>query len=376
MSAAKKMKLADAPQWRPAALHFKLPHGIFIHEATSVAVNSKDEVFVFNRGNMPVLVFDVDGNLVRHWGNDTPFDGTHVVSDPYGNKSCRWIGVEFCRPHAVTVDYQDNLWLVDDSANVVTKCDGNGKRLMLLCAEGVFTDEAEMAARVGKVQTPGAKQSGARFNRPTDVAVNPKNGEFFVTDGYGNSRVHRFKADGTHIMSWGEPGTDPGQFNLPHNVAMHPDEDKIIVADRENSRVQIFTVDGEFVEQWPCHRAVAVATAKIHDKSGKARVLVAEQGTSSRVQKGDGLQVSQLGTWTPNIGHRIGVYDRDGTVITNIGASTPGERPEQFNWLHSVAVNSKGDIYAAEVSFCECGRHQEPHARELVSLRKWEAVTE
>ena len=94
------------------------------------------------------------------------------------------------------------------------------------------------------------------------------------------------------------------------------------------------------------------------------------------MQKGDGLQVSQLGTWTPNIGHRIGVYDRDGTVITNIGASTPGERPEQFNWLHSVAVNSKGDIYAAEVSFCECGRHQEPHARELVSLRKWEAVTE
>ena len=68
-----------------------------MHEATSVAINSKDEVFVFNRGNMPVLVFDIDGTLVRHWGNKTPFDGTHVVSDPYGNKSCRWIGVEFAR---------------------------------------------------------------------------------------------------------------------------------------------------------------------------------------------------------------------------------------------------------------------------------------
>ena len=74
-------------------------------------------------------------------------------------------------------------------------------------------------------------------------------------------------------------------------------------------------------------------------------------------------------------GHRIGIYKPDGERIAAIGASTPGERPDQFNWLHSVAVNSRGDIYAAEVSFCECGRLQEPHARELVSLRKWRAVS-
>jgi len=101
-------------------------------------------------------------------------------------------------------------------------------------------------------------------------------------------------------------------------------------------------------------------------------VFVAEQGSLSRVQKGNGY--GDLDSWTPNIGQRILVYktSADGRErVTSLGAPTPGERPDQFNYLHSVAVNSLGDVYAAEVSFCECGKFQEPHAREMVSLRKW-----
>lgn len=149
---------------------------------------------------------------------------------------------------------------------------------------------------------------------------------------------------------------------------------KVLIADRENSRVQCFTLDGEYVSMIPAHRAVAVAVAKLPDGTAESKILIAEQGSSSRVQKGDGMQISQLASWTKNIGHRVGVYTSAGERITAIGAPTPGERPEQFNWLHSVAVNSVGDLYAAEVSFCECGRHQAPHARELVSLRKWKCV--
>jgi hypothetical protein len=93
----------------------------------------------------------------------------------------------------------------------------------------VLTDPAEMKAAAGIVHPPPAIQSGERFNRPTDVCVHPATGEIFVTDGYGNSRVHRLQADGSHIQSWGVAGTDEGQFNLPHSVTLHPDQDKVLL---------------------------------------------------------------------------------------------------------------------------------------------------
>lgn len=352
--------------YKPVPLHFKVPHGIFIHEGTSVAVDSKDNCYCFNRGNMPVLVFNPDGDLIRFWGNPTPYEGTAVAMDPYGNKSSRWIGTEYVRPHAITIDHEDNVWLVDDMANAITKCTTTGERLMMLGPGGfVTTDSAEMARLAGTILPPsGDPQSGKMFNRPTDIAVHPKTGELFITDGYGNSTVHRLQPDGTHIQSWGESGTDDGKFNIPHNVAMFPGDDKIVVADRENSRVQVFDLDGRHRGSWPIHRATSVTVA------GEL-VYVAEQGSTSRVQKGEGYQISQLQTWTRNIGHKIGVYTADGTRLRHIGSDRPGERPEQFNWLHGVAIDSKGDLYAAEVSFCECGKFQAPHARELVSLRKW-----
>lgn len=185
-------------------------------------------MFVFNRGNVPVLVFDGDGNLIRRWGNPTPFEGTEVVTDPYGNTAARWIGTEYVRPHAISIDHEDNIWLTDDTGNCITKCDPFGKRLMMIASDGdVTTDPEVMAKKAGKVQQPAEKQSGRMFNRPTDVAVHPGTGDIFITDGYGNSRVHRLRADGGHILSWGVAGTDPGQFNLPHNIAIHPDGDKV-----------------------------------------------------------------------------------------------------------------------------------------------------
>jgi len=353
--------------YEPVPLHFKIPHGLWLHEATSVAVDSHDEVYVFNRGNMPVMVFDADGNLIRYWGNETPYEGTTQYTDPYGNQSSRYIGTEYIRPHAITIDHEDNVWLVDDLANAITKCDRNGNRILMLCPGGVVLRDAEkMKQAMGKTQPAPEKQSGDMFNRPTDICVHPVTGDLFITDGYGNSRVHHLKADGTHVKSWGESGTDAGQFNIPHNICLAADNNSVIVADRENSRVQHFTLDGKYIDQWHIHRAVSVAL----DKKTEC-IIIAEQGTSSSVQTGRGFQISELDSWTPNLGHRVGWYTPDGTRVNQIGAATPGERPHQFNWLHGVAVNSKGDVYAAEVSYCECGRLQKPYPRELVSLRKW-----
>jgi DNA-binding beta-propeller fold protein YncE len=258
---------------------------------------------------------------------------THSITR-YGNTGARWIGTEYVRPHAVTIDHEDNVWLVDDMANVISKCDGYGKTLMTITSKGVVsTDPAEMAKIYGVSVPAGCEpQGGVMFNRPTDVAIHPDTGDIFITDGYGNSRVHRLTAEGKHIKSWGSPGTDAGQFNIPHNISIHPDNDKVIVVDRENSRVQLFTLEGEYVEMWHIHRAVAGAVGIVPDGTGKPKVLVAEQGSTSRVQKGSGMQISDLASWTQNIGHRIGVYSPDGKMLSSIGASTPGERPEQFNW--------------------------------------------
>ena len=280
----------------------------------------------------------------------------------------QWKGTEFVRPHSVRVDAADNVWLVDDCANTVTKCDRNGKRLMMLLPSGVVLhDPVEMAAAAGREHAPAVPAfAGGLFNRPTDVAVAPS-GDFFVTDGYGNSRVHHFAPDGRHIKSWGTPGTDAGALSLPHHVVMHGGD--VVVADRENSRVQVFSTDGNFKSAFHAHRAVALASAN-------GQLYVAEHGAATRVHRGDGIDA--LDTWTPNMGHRICIFDTDTAGlapparVATLGAPTPGERPGQLNWPHGIAVDSRGSVYAAEVSFCECGIFQSPHAREMVSLRKWE----
>ncbi|MGA4838229.1 peptidyl-alpha-hydroxyglycine alpha-amidating lyase family protein [Streptomyces sp. G45] len=325
--------------YEPVPFWARIPHGIWLQEATSVAVDSADRVHVFNRGTMPVLVFDRDGNVVDMWGNDTPFGGTELIDNAYGTTTPRWKGSRFLHPHAVTVDHEDHLWLVDDLGNRITKTDREGNTLLTL--------------GTGR---PAAFQSGEPFSRPTDVAVDPASGDVFVTDGYGNSRVHRFTADGRHLTSWGGPGSDEGQFSLPHNIAMFGD-DAVIVCDRENHRVQVFSLDGEFRATWHSHRPAAVCAGRGPDTN----VYVAEQGPPP-VQTG-----------VPGLGHRIQVFDRDGRLVTRFGAPLPGEAPDQFNWPHGVAVDSEGSVYAAEVSYVEVGSKLDP-PRELVSLRKWRRV--
>ncbi len=325
--------------FEPVPLWAKVPHGLWLREATSVAVDSRDRVYVFNRGNMPVLVFDRDGNVVHMWGNDNPYQGVTSITDPYGNPMKAWAGNQYTWAHSVRTDHEDNVWLVDTVGNKIFKTDTMGKPKITV-GTGI----------------PSLRQGGEMFNRPTDVAINPLNGDIFISDGYGNSRVHRLDKDGNHILSWGEPGSDDGQFSLPHNIAMLGTKE-VIVCDRENHRVQVFTVDGKFVRSWHVHHAVAVWANREDDNT----VYIAEQGPPP-VQFG-----------VRNLGHRVSIYTRDGRLITRIGNPLPGEAPDQFLWPHSVAVDSEGSVYVADVSYVEVGSKQDP-PREMVSLHKWRRV--
>ena len=111
-----------------------MTRGVAQREATAVAVDSTDRVFVFNRGNLPIIVFDADGNCLNTWGNATPGRGTETITSSGTTQPTinRWIGSEFMRPHAITIDHEDNLWLVDDDANVIT----NSTMLKGYCQNG------------------------------------------------------------------------------------------------------------------------------------------------------------------------------------------------------------------------------------------------
>ena len=212
----------------------KLPQGWTFHEVADVAVDSKDRVYVFSRGKHPLIVFDREGNFLYSWGE----------------------GV-FKRPHGVTVGPDETLYCADDGDHTVRKCTLDGKVLMTL----------------GTPDKPAPAWSGHPFNRPTKVAVDPKTGEFYVTDGYGNSRVHKYSPDGELLFSWGQPGTEPGEFNIVHTVCLDK-EGLVYVADRENDRVQIFDPKGKYITQWNnMHRACP--------KLGRVSVSSARKGSVS-----------------------------------------------------------------------------------------------
>lgn len=301
--------------YTPEAHWCKLPYGMtFRNDATSVAVDSKDNVYFFSRGPVPVMIFDSEGNFIDAWGEN-----------------------EFIRPHGITLDKEDNVYLIDDQGHMVEK----------------RTKEGKLIFRIGEKGKAAERQSGDMFNLPTDAAIDPDTGEIFVSDGYGNSRVHKFDPTGKLIKSWGTPGSGPGEFSLPHNIVLTSDK-KIIVADRENFRLQLFTTDGEFIDQWHIHHPMSVT------EGPDGNIFVGEMGPPP-VQEG-----------VRNLGNCVSILSPDGKVIEKLGDELPGPNPNQFVAPHGIAVDSKGSVYVAEVAWTYWYSRQEPTPiGEVRSVRKW-----
>lgn len=204
----------------------RLPEG-WAMPAAAVAVDSQDRVFCFNRDpNHPIVIFDRDGRYLDSWG-------TGIIAFA----------------HAIKIDHEDNVWLVDRDNELIVKFTPTGEPLMTIGTKGYRSDTGVDPSDFSSKAYQHVTHGGDPFNLPTDVAWNPA-GELFITDGYGNARVHKFTADGKHLFSWGEPGTGPGEFNMPHGVWIDR-HGRVLVCDRENDRVQVFTQDGEFVSTWP-----------------------------------------------------------------------------------------------------------------------------
>ena len=204
----------------------QLPDGVDVL-AASVTVDANDNVYCFSRvKEHPVVVFDRDGNFLRSWGAGL-----------------------FAFPHTIRADKDDNLWLVDRDHAQMMLFTTEGKLLRTIGTKGFRSDTGVPPDDFRSEAYQKVTHGGSPFNLPTDIDVAPS-GDLFVTDGYGNARVHKFGADGMLVKSWGEPGTAPGQFRLPHGVWIDR-RGRVLVADRENDRVQIFDQDGRLLTVWP-----------------------------------------------------------------------------------------------------------------------------
>jgi DNA-binding beta-propeller fold protein YncE len=275
----------------------KLPHGWAFGDVAAVGVDRHDNVYVFHRGEHPMIVFDREGNFLRTWGE----------------------GV-FLRPHGISMGPEDTIYCTDDGDHSVRKCTLEGKVLLT----------------IGRPGEPAPYMSGEPFNRCTHTALAP-NGDIYISDGYGNACVHKYTPDGRPILKWGRSGTDPGEFNLPHNIACD-DRGHVYVTDRENHRVQVFDGNGRFETQWlNMHRPSGMFMT-----TGKSQLFyVGEDGPSLGFNRG-----------APNLGPRVAILDNQGRPISRLG-TTPaaGIGPGQYVSPHAIAVDTRGDIYVGEVAY-------------------------
>ena len=246
----------------------------------AVATDSSDRVYIARRDPPAILVYDREGNFLTSWGEDL-----------------------FKNPHSVWFNEQDQLYVADVDDHTVRKLDTDGQVLQTL----------------GTPDAVGAP--GQPFNRPT-WAVEAPGGDIYVSDGYGQFRVHRFSADGTLLKSWGEEGTGPGQFALPHCLRVDS-RGRVLVLDRENRRMQIFDAEGTYEGEWP-------------DLDGPNDLYIDHE---------DNVFIAEGR-------YRISVFDLDGGLLARWGEQ--GNAPGQFaNGPHGLWLDTRGDLYVAEVPFLD-----------------------
>ncbi|HMH24852.1 MAG TPA: peptidyl-alpha-hydroxyglycine alpha-amidating lyase family protein [Puia sp.] len=284
----------------------RLPADFGLGNPTGLGIDSNQHIFVFHRaerkwplnGRMPdasivsktILMLERDnGEILNSWGDNL-----------------------FIMPHGLTVDAKNDIWVTDVGLHQVFK----------------FSHEGKLLFTLGE---PGVSGTGpANFNLPTDVAV-AKDGSFYVSDGYGNSRVVKFSPAGQYLFEWGKKGSGQGEFNLPHAIDLD-DNENVYVADRENNRVQVFDPTGKFIKQWK-DKNFGRMSSVVFDKLEKG--FVAVDYTLS-------LFRSKV------TGSDILLFDPSGNFVTRPGNGRLKKEGRRC-WYHNVAVDDQGSIYITDI---------------------------
>jgi len=304
--AAHKGGVDETGAYDAVADWFKPVDPAWIDYAVEVFVESPDRIFVGSTGTSPVEPPGSPRAPLRLFNLSIPgakLDHFLTVRDASGRvieEWRQWYG-RFKVPHKVTMnpyDPEKHIWFIDRGTQQIFEFSHDGKRLVMALGEQGVAGNDER-----------------HFDQPTDIAFLP-DGTFFVSDGYGNSRVVKFDKDGRFLMTWGTRGDGPGQFNLPHCVAVDARR-RVYVADRSNHRIQVFDENGRFLDEWPD------IPQPHHMMITEDQHMWVSDGTASRLLE----------------------YDLSGKLLTYWG--TQGTGAGALNQPHSFGVDSAGTLYIA-----------------------------
>src|SRR5499427_2373085 len=312
----------------------KLPENMYLGEASGVAVNSRNHIFVFSRGNTTGPAYAATAAQLLEFGPDGKF------IREIGHNLYAW---SFA--HTVRVDKDDNIWAIDKGSDMIIKFNPEGRVVMVFGRKKEASDEG---AEAWKHPNPPLPAIDGQFRQPTDVTWDPQ-GNIFISDGYINSRVAKFDKGGHWVKSFGEPGSGPGEFDTPHSIAVDTNGN-IYVGDRNNRRIQVFDGDGTF------KREIKIDVP--FDESAKPAIGNKPDLTNYLQTGGSfapGAPWALCITPGPNqvlyssdsYPGRIYKLSLDGKVLGYLGKS--GTQLKQFGWIHEIACPSENELYVAEI---------------------------
>ncbi len=275
-----------------------------------VTTDSQDRVYVLTREESRVCIYRPDGDLIRWW--------THATLG---------IGV-----HGIAVDSRLNVYVVDWLDHCVRKFTEDGQLLATIGSPGHASDTGVEPWPPKHFPYPVERLShlhgAGPFNGCTKLAFGPT-GDIYVSDGYGNARIHHFDKEGGLLESWGNPGSGPSEFHNPHGVSFGPDG-LMYVADRENDRIQVFTADFRFVRSFSVQRPAAAAIGNDGRIAVACLRYAADEDTFTR------------GRVTELVADRLVVLDDQGRLLF--------ETEKPVSVPNGIAMDSRGDIYVAHVT--------------------------
>jgi DNA-binding beta-propeller fold protein YncE len=307
----------------------KLPPDVYLGEVAGVAMDARRHLYVYSRTGTRSTLHGQSSAQLFEFGPDGAFI-KEIGKDLYG----------FAFAHTVRVDRDGNLWVTDEGTNMIMKLSPAGKVLMVLGRRAEAVEEPAPAAAGGRGGAP--RPGWGTFNRPTDVAWDQA-GNVFIADGYNNSRVVKVDKNGRWVKTWGDRGTDTGQFNVLHSIA-NDAKGNIYVADRTNRRIQVFDPDGKFLRQF---------TIDVPFTKDVNVMIGAAPGPNSLSASGAPWAIcitpppNQVLYSADAVPGRIYKLSLDGKVLGVLGEA--GKELKQFGWIHEIACPSENELYVAEL---------------------------